>query len=214
MSKNPYLMHEDLDRTKRILAGDRRAFEEFFEDYFDPLFRFALSRVGDEALAKDMVQSTFCLAIEKLDSYRGEAALLSWMCSICRFEISAHFKKQQREPAMDLVEDSPEVQAVLESLAQGRQSVEDEVLLSELRRLVHLTLDHLPKHYGRALEWKYFEGLPVTEIASRLEVGPKAAESLLTRARDAFRRAFQTVSRDIAAPGRSQLRLVQTGGSQ
>ena len=211
MSKNLYLMHDDLNRAKRILAGDREAFEGFFEEYFDPLYRFALGRVHDENLAKDMVQSTFCRAIEKLDSYRGEAALLSWMCSICRFEITAHFKRSRREPTMDLVEDSPEVRAVLEALAEGKPTAEDQTLKDEMTRLVHLTLDHLPKHYGDALEWKYFEGLPVTEIAARLELGPKAAESVLTRARDAFRRAFNTVCRDLTRPAQPRLRLISSG---
>jgi DNA-directed RNA polymerase specialized sigma24 family protein len=54
-------------------------------------------------------------------------------------------------------------------------------------------LDQLPTRYGDALEWKYGEGLSVKEIATRLGVGPKAAESLLTRARQAFRDAFATV---------------------
>ena len=45
----------------------------------------------------------------------------------------------------------------------------------------------MPKHYGDILEWKYVDGLSVADIAARLGVGPKAAESLLTRARNAFR---------------------------
>ena len=60
----------------------------------------------------------------------------------------------------------------------------------ELSRLVQVTLDHLPRRYGDALEWKYLDGLPVEEIASRLGVGYKAAESLLARARQAFREGF------------------------
>jgi RNA polymerase sigma-70 factor (ECF subfamily) len=56
--------------------------------------------------------------------------------------------------------------------------------------LVRLVLDHLPARYGDALEWKYVEGLGVKEIARRLEVTPLAAESLLGRARRAFRSAW------------------------
>ncbi len=60
----------------------------------------------------------------------------------------------------------------------------------ELARLVRVALDYLPIRYGQALEWKYLAGLPVNEIARRLELSPKAAESLLTRARQAFRDDF------------------------
>src|SRR5437763_597978 len=64
---------------------------------------------------------------------------------------------------------------------------------SETSRLVQLVLDRLPGRYGDALEWKYIDGLSVAEIAERLGVGVKAAESTLTRARSAFRDAFTAV---------------------
>ena len=60
----------------------------------------------------------------------------------------------------------------------------------ELGLAVRIALDHLPLHYVAALEWKYMSGLAVKEIAGRLAMTPKATESLLTRARQAFRDAF------------------------
>ena len=56
-----------------------------------------------------------------------------------------------------------------------------------------MTLDCLPERYGDALEWKYIQELSVHEIATRLKVTPKAAESLLSRAREAFRDAFAAI---------------------
>jgi len=57
---------------------------------------------------------------------------------------------------------------------------------------VQATLDRLPEHYAAILEWKYVDELSVNDIAGRLAVGPKAAESMLTRARVAFRAAIGT----------------------
>lgn len=191
--------------VRRLLAGDEEAFDRFFEDHFDGLYRFALSRLDhDEELAREVVQSTMLKAIEKLDTYRGEAALFTWLCSVCRWEISGHFRKAAREPvAGDTVaieptarppEDEPGLQAVLAALAAGEEGPEEALRHKEVARLVHLTLDHLPPHYGRALEWKYLQGVPVKEIAARLEMSPKAAESTLTRARNAFRTGFEALS--------------------
>jgi RNA polymerase sigma factor (sigma-70 family) len=56
---------------------------------------------------------------------------------------------------------------------------------------VHAALDLLPSHYARALEWKYLERASVEEIAARLRLGAKAAESLLSRARRAFREGYE-----------------------
>ena len=63
----------------------------------------------------------------------------------------------------------------------------------EVVRLIQATLDALPNRYGDVLEWKYVDGLSVKQIAQRLGVGPKAAESLLTRARGAFRETLQAI---------------------
>jgi RNA polymerase sigma-70 factor (ECF subfamily) len=62
--------------------------------------------------------------------------------------------------------------------------------------MVQATLDALPARYGDVLEWKYVHGLSMQEIAERLGMTPKAIESLLTRARAAFREAFKTLRPD------------------
>ena len=136
-------------------------------------------------------------AITALKSYRFEAALFTWLCTICRREIAAHHERHGRRfEQVALVEDSPEVRAALDSLAaeQG-QDPESQLNRSEIARLVQVTLDALPCAYGDALEWKYVHGLSVREIAARLNMGVKAAESLMTRARQAFREGFAAVTR-------------------
>ena len=64
----------------------------------------------------------------------------------------------------------------------------------ELGRLVQVALDQLHPRYGDALEWKYIHGFSVKEIASFMDITPKAAESILSRAREAFRDAFAALS--------------------
>ena len=187
---------EERALVRRLRAGDERAFEQFFETYFQPLFRFALARVDqDVELAKEMTQATLCKVVEKLDTYRGEAALFSWLCSICRFEISGHFRRARRlPPVIQLVEEGDPLRGVLESIAADADDPESALLRREVARLVHVTVDRLPPHYGEVLEWKYSDGLSVKQIAERLGTSPKAAESLLTRARQAFRDGFASLA--------------------
>jgi len=180
-----------------MLAGDERSFNEFFEGYFPVLYRFAMARMNQDADgAEEVAQSTLCKAISKLGTYRGEASLLTWLCTFCRHEISAFFERTSRvRRAVVLSEEVPEVAAALESLsALSGDGPEDSLQRKEIARLVHVTLDQLPARYADALEWKYIEGLPVAEIADRLALSPKAAESLLTRAREAFRDGFSTLT--------------------
>src|ERR1041385_106619 len=84
----------------RMLRGDERAFREFFDAYFAPLFRFSLARLdGNDAAAEDVVQNAMTLAIRKLDTYRGEATLMTWLCTFCRHEISAWWRRESKQPS-------------------------------------------------------------------------------------------------------------------
>lgn len=69
----------------------------------------------------------------------------------------------------------------------------------ETAERVHAALDRLPPSYARAVEWRYLEGLEVTEIALRLKLSYKAAESLLSRARKAFRETYESLMENQGA---------------
>lgn len=187
------LVHVDRAVARRILGGDEAAFRDLFDRFFPRLYRFALARVpGDPDTARDIVQQTFCRAIERLDTYRGEATLFTWFCQICRNLVADHYRRNSRSGSrVVLLEDLPDARAVLESLAAPEaDEPETGVLREQVHRIVEATLDALPGRYGEALEWKYIDGLSVHEIAQRLSLGEKAAESLLTRARESFREAI------------------------
>ncbi len=198
--------HVDRAVARRILGGDEAAFRELFDRFFPRLYRFALARTGgDSETARDVVQQTFCNAIQRLDGYRGEAALYTWFCQICRNVIADHFRRNGRGARrVVLLEDQPNARAILESLAApAADEPETGVWRQQVHRLVEATLDSLPGRYGEVLEWKYVDGLSVVEIANRLNLGAKAAESLLTRARESFRDAILELigsAEDLAAP--------------
>jgi len=195
---------DDRELVARMTAGSEEAFGDFFDRYFPALFRFAFSRLGEEDAAEEAAQAALVRALTRLRTYRGEAALFTWLCTFCRHEIAAIVEKRRRAgTAVALVEDAPEVRAALEVLAGADAGPEDALRKKETARLVQATLDALPPRYGDALEWKYVQGLSVRELAERLAVGPKAAESLLTRAREAFREGFSTVTTASRANARS-----------
>lgn len=179
-----------------MLAGDEAAFRAFFETYFPRVYRFALPRLGNDAEAcKEVVQSTLVKAMRALASFRGEAALFSWMCQICRRQIADYLRAHKRHHQnVVLIDDTPGLREALESIAAPAS---DEPLQgygnAETRRLVQSVLDRLPSRYGDVLEWKYIEGRSVEEIGALLGVGQAAAQSLLARARVAFREALETV---------------------
>ena len=95
----------------------REAFETFFDVYFSRLYRFCSARVSDPHLCEDIVQETLLKSMRKMDTYRGEASLFTWLCQICRNEISNWFKRQGRKQApLVSLDDDAQVRSVLESL--------------------------------------------------------------------------------------------------
>jgi RNA polymerase sigma-70 factor (ECF subfamily) len=200
----------DRDLARRLGLAEEPAFDQFFSSYFARVYRFARAQLGgDDDAAEDVAQATLIKALAKVHTYRGEASLFTWLCTFCRHEIAQWLARTGRAP-VSVTDDSAETRAVLEAIAElSRDDPEQEYGRRELARLVHATLDHLPGRYGDALTWKYIDGLPVDEIGRRLGLGYKAAESLLTRARHAFREGFLLASQQlqrqppISAPGSS-----------
>jgi RNA polymerase sigma-70 factor (ECF subfamily) len=179
---------------RRLRQGDEGAFQEFFDAHFPRLYRFALTRVGDEDAAEEIVQVTLIQAIRGLATFRGEAALFTWLVTICRREIASWFERRGRRSTVSLEEDLPEVRARLEALADLEAGPDEATHRQEVARLVRVALDFLPARYGDVLEWKYIDEHSVSDIAGRLGLSPKAAESMLTRARQAFREAFSALT--------------------
>lgn len=187
---------EDLELAKAVARGGESAFRRFFDLYFARVYRFALSRTGgNPALCEEVTMHVLSQAIRKIHTFRGEASLFTWLCQICRHEIASQLAREsRRERYVTLLDDHPEVRGMLESMESEVQTTPDVALIrNEEGELVHLVLDHLPGDYGNVLEWKYVDGASVKEIAIRLETTPIAVQSMLARARVAFRTQYAAV---------------------
>jgi RNA polymerase sigma-70 factor, ECF subfamily len=194
------LYAQDKKLVKQMLAGDEQAFRSFFDDNFRRLYRFALARLGnDRDAAEEVAQMAMCKATQNLDSYRGEAALFTWLCTICRNTSTDWLRQQGRyREQIVLTEDFPHIQAVVDSLEEDdslRPDKRQERL--ELVRLIQVALDRLPPNYGNILEWKYIDGYSVKEIAAKMGLGTEATQSLLARAKRAFCDVYAAMSESL-----------------
>ncbi|NND45895.1 MAG: sigma-70 family RNA polymerase sigma factor [Xanthomonadales bacterium] len=191
---------EDRKLVKRLLAGEERAFNAFFDENFSRLYRFALTRMrGDPEATREIVQSALTKALKNIRKYRGEAALFTWLCVICRNEVVDWARRNKRyHETIVLTEDEPDIRQVVESLdAPGSDQPGALYQRHEATRLIQVALDRLPPRYGDALEWMYIEGHSVKEIARRLDLSPEAAQSLLARAKLAFRDIYSTLAQPV-----------------
>ncbi|HEU4652660.1 MAG TPA: sigma-70 family RNA polymerase sigma factor [Steroidobacteraceae bacterium] len=189
----------DKTLVDQLLRGEQRAFDAFFNEYYPRLFRFALRRGLARDVAEDVAQATVCRALESLHTYRGEAALMSWLCTLCRREMSSRWSQEEMRPSLQ--EDDPEIRAALEAMMNAEA---DEPLAatqaSQLREAVLAALDYLPPLYADVLESKYVKEMSVEAIAHRIGKSAKATESLLTRARESFRETFALLQDSSSLP--------------
>jgi len=199
-------MSEEKQLIQRMLGGDEQAFEAFFNAYFPRIYRFALPRLnGDVEAAREVVQAALAKAMRRIGDFRGESALFTWICQICRREAVDYIRSRRRHVKhLVLIDDRPELRFAIEAIeAPEEYDLVRQYGRAEVGRLVRVVLDRLPSNYGDALEWKYMEGSSVEEIGERLGIGTIAAQSLLARARIAFREALEQVfgaeAADIAA---------------
>lgn len=190
---------QDHDLARRLLDGDDEACRELFDRQVPRLYRIVLGRLGgDEDAAEEIVQGTLVHALDRLASYRGEASLLTWLTTLALRRVASLERHPERRRVRVSISAEEGIVAVLDALETAERP-EERALRHEVGRLVWATLDRLPPHYADVLRWKYVEDLSMAEIGDRLETGTVAVQSLLGRARKAFRDGFTTVAAALEA---------------
>jgi RNA polymerase sigma-70 factor, ECF subfamily len=176
-------------------AGEQRAFNEFFLSNVPRLLAFATRYSGlDSASVEDIVQNTLVKAMRSLATYRGEASLYTWLTQICLYELVDNTRKVARRPAHVSLHDIEDLWRMLGQLRVPAHEEPAAQVETELRRAAVLnTLHSLPRRYAQVLEAKYGDGLSVEEIAATMGVTQTAVQSLLARAREAFRNEWSAL---------------------
>ena len=186
----------------RMRAGDQRAFDEFFNACAPRLAAFVARRSAlDPASLEDIVQNTLIKAVRNLASFRGEAALFTWLTQICFHELADVQRKAARRPAHVSLDETTTAALVAHLTAPQHREPVAELDAAVQRNEVIRVLDAIPEHYARALEAKYGDGLSVEQIALQLGLTVIATQSLLARARETFRKHWQSRSSEAPVDG-------------
>ena len=181
----------DRELIQRMLNAEDAAFKAFFDLYAQRLASFAARRSSfPDATLEDIVQTTLVKALRNLARFRGDSAIFTWLCGICSKEIiNQHRKTVRQGETVGINEATEQLETVLWIRAEDLDPASG-LELAEHRRAVARTLNQLPASYARALELKYGDGFSVDDIARMLGVTTIAAQSLLARARNAFKKSW------------------------
>ena len=158
-----------------VLAGEREAFAHLVTRYQGPLFKAAVSRLGQRALAEDVVQETFLCALKWLASYDSRYSFRTWLWTILLNQCARQGKREARQSNV-----ATSCQLVADHVARSRENPEhsplDAVLAREDGRLVHELLARLPEVQADALRLRFFGGLTFKEIAAAMRCSEPGAK--------------------------------------
>lgn len=167
-------MMDEKKLVAELVRGNKRVLRKFYGEYYSKLVSYLVSRVKNKEDAEEIAADVLVSFLEALPSFSFRSKVWTFMVSIARHEVADYYRRLYAKKALKLV---PFVDQVYqEPLYSSGETV----------RLFYEALKKVSEKEKRLLLWKYEEDLSVKEIADRLGVGVKAAESRLYRARQAF----------------------------
>ena len=173
---------QPLDAWHAALA-DEAAFERWYRSVVPRVYAFLFTRCGqDVELAEELTQRTFVAAIEQRWRFDGRADPVTWLCGIARHKLADHFRARERE-------ERRRMRMEVRELALGGEA--DPVDAIDEREAVARAFRSLPAAQQAVLAFVVFDGLAIAEAGRLLGRSAGATQSLLHRARETFRRAYE-----------------------
>jgi RNA polymerase sigma-70 factor, ECF subfamily len=159
-----------------VVDDGARRLVELYDVLLPEVYGYLLDRSGDRSVAEDLTSETF-LAVVRAEARPDPAPLSApWIVGIARHKLADHWRRRGREERL-LARTDPETEV------DPWNATVDGLLTESV--LARLDADH-----RAALTFRYLDGLPVPDVAELLGRSVHATESLLVRARHAFRRAM------------------------
>ncbi len=166
----------DPQLIRRALDGDASAEREIYEAHVQRVYRLAYRLTGESDLAEECVQETFIRAFSRLATFRGDAALSTWLHSIT---VSVGLNLMRKIKRIRGRTEGLEVVGTI-----GRYDPEPQ---PHLRQKLHDAVDRLPEMYRVVLLMHDVEGYTHEEIGAALDMAAGTSKARLSRARAKLR---------------------------
>jgi len=164
--------------------------DTWVDRYADYLFNYAVIRVGDEDLARDLVQETFIAGLKSAPNFKGRAAERTWLVAILKRKIIDHYRKSNTEKGkaevrMSFNASSEQEGDWLEARAADPESVRenDEIENEELGLAIQQCISRLPESQARVFILKTIQRWSTEDICNELDITPSNLWVMVHRAR-------------------------------
>ena len=168
----------------------KELFEILVRENSRMLIAYIRSAVRDDSAADDIWQETMLVAWRRIDAYDRTRPFGPWLRGIANNTILAHYRKSQREVAVDDSESLEYLSWRFEQVHQLAGDTFDEKL-GALRDCVN----RLPENYRQAIKLRYLENRKPTQLSQQLNVALETVKKRLQRAKTQL---LECVNRKIA----------------
>jgi RNA polymerase sigma-70 factor, ECF subfamily len=179
-------VRSDADLLAAHVAGDHDAFSVLFARHRDRLWAVALRTMGNPHDAADGLQDGLVAAYRRADSFRGDAAVTTWLHRVvvnaCLDRLRAA-KVRRAEALPDDLEEHGGRGSVL-TATSANDDPEQAAIADDRRRALLEALGTLPPEQRAALVLVDMEGYPVAQVAAMLECAEGTVKSRCARGRD------------------------------
>ena len=164
----------------RCRGGDLAAFEELYRAHAGRLFSVACRMLGNPADAEDLLQDIFLSAHRKLDGFRGESALGTWLYRLATNHCLDYLRSRaaRMNQATQALDDEPST-----GMVGSRGLAEQTVSKMDLER----ALAKLPDGCRAAFVLHDVEGMEHREVAEALGIAEGTSKSQVHKARQRLR---------------------------
>lgn len=192
----------DQELIERIRSGDYSAFETLVSRYERKVYALALKLTGNQADAEEIAQDVFLTIYQKLDGFRGESLLSSWIYRVTANAAFMKLRDRRKRAKVDFDEgtaastaggDDAAMPTVTATYPQGDWSNTADVLMErgELGTKLSDAIAQLPEKFKLIFLLKDVQGLSNEEIADVVNMSVPAVKSRLHRARLFLREKLQ-----------------------
>lgn len=167
--------------------------QTWVDQYADYLFNYAIARVNDDEIAKDLVQETFLAGLKSAKNFKGDAAERTWLIAILKRKVIDHYrkinsKKGKAEVRMGYGNHSDtEGDWLEEQVADPFSTFENNAIENEeLGLAIQECIAKLPKKQSLAFTMKTIQGMDTEDICNELNINPSNLWVMIHRARTAL----------------------------
>ncbi len=182
--------NELLQKAINSPDGDLRAFEELVSLYRTRIVADCRFMTRDESAAEDLAQEVFVKVFFGLQSFEGRSSFRHWLQRIKVHHCLNYLKRKERLSEISIENGSVEECGQL----QVSPAIYDQFQLRDDRRRIGAVLDALPTTLRLPLVMRDMDEMSYEEIASSLGIGLSAVKMRIKRAREEFRRQYESAA--------------------